>query len=141
MHLTFRYVAPIDLRMSRTLLSQHHPLSLKRTASSLGVMVVAVLLTFFAFHVGDCHISADTHDVASSARTVELAFGIAADHKGRLDVGAADGGAKQHLQVAQAALSIQPRIAVVQDARPAKAPIVVGKNTALAHRKLTTLLI
>jgi hypothetical protein len=140
-HLTFCHVAPFDLSMSRTLPSQHFSLSLKRTLISLGGMVVAVLLTFFAIHLSDCHVFTDTHEVASSTRTVELTFGVMADHKVQFDVGAADGGTKQHLHVALAAPSVQHRIAVVQDARPAETPIAVGKNTALAHHKLTSLLI
>jgi hypothetical protein len=107
----------------------------------LGGLAAALLLTLFAFHIGDCHVSSDDHRLASATRTVEIAFGLTTNHRGSLETVVADGGAKQHAQVALAMLLVQQRIPVVQHARSVAPPFVGGKNTALAHRKLTSLLI
>ena len=121
--------------------SVFHRRFLKQIMSWLGGTVVALLLTFFAAHIGDCHVSMDTHQIASCTRRVDFSFGVPAEDKDRPNVGVADGGAKQHVQVTLAQLLAQPLISVVRDGRPAAMQIVVGKNTSLAHRKLTSLLI
>jgi hypothetical protein len=114
---------------------------LRRSTGSLGSVTAALLLALFAFHIGDCHISADYHAVASPTRTIEIVFGITNDHTRSAVTVAADGGAKQYAYIALSVLPVLPRIAVAQDAQSAISFVVAGKNTALAHRKLTALLI
>lgn len=114
-----------------------------RPFAALGAVFSALLLLFLAAHVANCSLPSHHESVARIARSAERAIDAGAVRAVSHVVVAADGSGngKQiaELQAALPALVVRPTVLVETTAIPALAGN--ARNTALAHRKITVLLI
>lgn len=114
-----------------------------RPIAALGAVFSALLLLFLAAHVSNCSLPSHHDGIARIVRSAERAIDAGAVRAVSQVTVAADGNGtgKQvaELQSILPSLVVQPAVIVETTAAPALAGN--ERNTALAHRKITVLLI
>jgi hypothetical protein len=111
----------------------------KRSGALIG-LVSALMFIGLALHVGNCRLSTDHHTIQQTSRIADRALAAQTSHTASGLFAAADGNGNQHAIIAQQVFVPSAfQVAVESDAAPSV--VEAGRNTALAHRKLTVLLI
>ena len=114
-----------------------------RPFAALGAVFSALLLLFLAAHVANCSLPSHHDGVARIVRSAERAIDAGAVRAVSQVTVAADGnGTGKHVAEIPSILqspNVQPAVVVETTAAPALA--LNERNTALAHRRITVLLI
>lgn len=130
-HYDMNSVAPD--RAPRLVVSQ------RDTPLSIAASLAVILLSLFALF--DCHMTSDSHEFIRATRTAKIALSLTAGDKDSSKVPTADGGTKQRFHTTMLGYLDRSRNSVLLAVRPIGTLIIAGTNTALAHRKVVSLLI
>lgn len=115
-----------------------------RASKPLGALAGLFSVMLFiglAVHVGHCPLQSDHHTIQQTSRHTEQAFAASAARSISTVSVAADGNGKQQVHIAALALPSAQVVASATLSSLAPSYDVASRNTSLAHRKLTVLLI
>ena len=115
-------------------------MSLRKRSAALIGLVSALMFIGLALHVGNCRLSTDHHTIQQTSRIADRALDAQSIHTAAGLFAAADGNGNQHAVVTEYATDASV-IQVAAGTGAAPFAVEAGRNTALAHHKLTVLLI